>query len=992
MATYNQAEILKKVSFFVDAQFPALYKQFGPELIQLVRDYYTFLETEADQSVYNNRRLFEYRDISTTLSSMIIHFQRMFLADLPFKQEQVSFVIKNIMDLYRAKGTQQGIELFFRIFYQEDIEVYYPAQKMFKPSSSNWRKGTFLQMFPNSIEKVFTSKTGVEYNYLDLLGRNIQGSTSGARCSVNKINFILLNGIITPIIYIDNLQGNFIKYDDILTIINGETVSFGKVNGSLVSIAIDTDWDGATTNNNIGDIMDVQGTFGYGGRAIVTAISDEITGTIEYDIIDGGFGYTVENTRLLVSDQVIILDSATIDAQVDWVEGETIGDKFGNEGILTGFNSVAIGVKLNAGEEFDGSQTPQIRRRDYANSDIGFITITNKNSSSPGPLYPDGTPPDATIQVTAQLRDIENISLITDPIAPFVAVPINSTNYNAIPPATQAMSGSTDPVTLATPLNQAFDLTPFNIGAIDIFKNVDPGENYTNDVFAIAQDSQMKIFERKDQIVQLTTPAAAGSFNIDEIITEANTGVRGIVREVDTQVGYLSITPYAYYGFTGTNDILRANSDRFNILGVETDYRSRVFGDNAEIDADVDFAVGKIKEVKIFNSGFGYVTNELGYITNNDIQHARGTITADSQGVTEGYWADFESHLNGYEVDSANTYVYFDSSMKIQDSDYFQEYSYEIKSMLGLPQYEDFLKETMHTAGTKLFGQFSYNRKFTAGDGVFGVKQRFIRIFNDDGSTSPLDIGNTAQLTSDMQNFYVDTTLITSDNDSSAGGGGGGGGGTPTYAIAVQGGATSVDEGSALTFVVTTTNVTGSLYWAVPNTGDFQFTGGNVIITNNTGAFQLTPLADNTTEGSETFTVTLHTGSSVGPQVASVGPITINDTSQTPVSFTPDFIVNVTTPIFDYVFNGAHRGGALSNGAQPPLTFNVGDKVEFRIDSGTQSSHPFYLKTVQGSGTGNQLSGVTGQGGATLQWTAVAGTYYYQCAFHGSMNNTITVT
>jgi hypothetical protein len=765
MATYNQAEILKTVSFFVDAQFPALYKEYGPELIQLVRDYYKFLETETNQSVYNIRRIFEYRDVSSTLSSMIIHWQRKFLSGLPLKEDQVVFVVKNIMDLYRSKGTEQGIKLFFRIFYQEDIEVYYPAQKMFKTSSSNWRTGTFLQMFPNTIEKKFISKSNKEYTYLDLLGRNINGSTSGAKSSVNKINFILLNGIITPIIYIDNLQGSYIKYDDILCTINGETVSFGKVNGSLVRIDIDTSWPLATTNNNIGDLFDVEGEFGYGGRAIVTAISDEITGTIAYEVIDGGFGYTVENTRLLVSDQVVILDTASVNTQ--WELGETIGDRFGNEGILTGFSEVAIGVKMNDGDTFDPDATPQLRRRDFSNTDIAFINITNKNSSSPGPLYPDGSPPDANTQVVAVIRNIETVSLITDPIQPFLLVSINASNYND-PPATQPMSGVADPVNLATPLDEAFDLTPFDIGTIDIFRNIDPGTNYTNDVFAIAQDSQMKIFERKDQIIQLSTPAAAGSFNIGEIISEANTSVQGIVRDINTSVGYITVTPYAYYGFSGSNNIIRPNNDVFNVLGVETDYSSRNFGDNAVIDAETEFAIGKIKEARIFNSGFGYTSNEIGYLANNNIQVARGTITADSQGVTEGYWSDFESHINGYRVDGANNYSYFDSSMKIQDSDYYQEYSYEIRSMMGLPQYEDFFKDTMHTAGTKLFGEFYYNRKFRAGPDVKGVKQRFIRIFNDDGSsTSPLDIGNTANLTSDMDNIYVDQILITSDNDSS---------------------------------------------------------------------------------------------------------------------------------------------------------------------------------------------------------------------------------
>lgn len=992
MADFNQAEILKKISFFIDAQFPALYKEFGPDLIQLVKDYYVFLETDTNQSIYNIRRIFEYRDIGQTLASMVIHWQRKFLADLPLKESQVPFVVKNIMDLYRSKGTEQGIKLFFRVFYQEDIEIFYPAQKMFKPSSSFWRTGTFLQMFPN--QNRFLSKTGVEYTYLDLLGRNIRGSTSEAKASINKINFIILNGILTPILYIDNLQGNFIKFDDILTQINGEVVSFGKMNGSLVGIDIDTNWALATTGNQIGDVFDVQSKYGVGGRAIVTGVSDEVTGTVSYEVIDGGFGYTVEKTRLLASDQVVILPNAN----TIFEEGETILDQFLNEGILTGQNEVAFGVKMNVGETFDFDQNPVLRRASFGNTVIQGITdITNKNDSSPGVLFPDADvldpPADANVHVIADITNEITVSLITDPIQPFLAVTLNASNYNAAP-ATQPMSGTADPVTIATPLNEAFDLTPFEIGSIRIFKNIDPGENYTNDVFSIAQDSQMKIFERKDQILQVATPAIAGSFNIGEIVTQANSTVSGIVRSSNTQVGSITITPYSYYGFSGANNVVRPNNDEFEVVGISVDYESRNLGDNAEILSEVSFATGKISEVKIFNSGLGYPEGDTAYLANNDVQVAKGTIIANKQGVTEGYWADFESHLNGYERDTGNTYTYFDSSMKIQDSDYYQEYSYEVRSMLAPENYEDFLRSTVHTAGTKLFGKFDYNRKFGSGPEGRGVKQRFIRLFNDDGeSGSPLDIGNTQILTSDFLNITSDTQLVTSDNDSSAGGGGGG----VSYTYVVTPAATSVDEGSSLAFSVTVTGWPNGtpLYWRVgpgsTRDADFQFQSGNIVMNNGSGSFVLNAVADSSTEGDETFNVTLRTGSGSGTVVYTSPNYTINDTSTGGVSFTPDYIINVTTPIFDYVLNGSHRGGALSNGAQPPLTFFEGDKVEFRIDSSTQSSHPFYLKTAQVAGTGSQISGVTGQGGAVLQWTAAAGSYWYQCAAHSSMNNTITV-
>ena len=154
-----QGEIEKNLSLFIKNQFPAIYREDGPELVKLVEEYYKWSETQENQHIYQARRLFETRDIDSTLNSMLIFFKKKFLADLPLKADIIKFVVKNILDLYRAKGTARGIELFFAIFYQEfEIEILYPAEKMQKVSDSEWKQGTYLQMFPNN--NFFTSKTG----------------------------------------------------------------------------------------------------------------------------------------------------------------------------------------------------------------------------------------------------------------------------------------------------------------------------------------------------------------------------------------------------------------------------------------------------------------------------------------------------------------------------------------------------------------------------------------------------------------------------------------------------------------------------------------------------------------------------------------------------------------------------------------------------------------------------------------------------------------
>ena len=92
----------------------------------------------------------------------------------------------------------------------------------------------------------------------------------------------------------------------------------------------------------------------------------------------------------------------------------------------------------------------------------------------------------------------------------------------------------------------------------------------------------------------------------------------------------------------------------------------------------------------------------------------------------------------------------------------------------------------------------------------------------------------------------------------------------------------------------------------------------------------------------------------------------------------------------DYTLSGTDRNGNVS-GNDPTVTIKVGDTVNFAVNA---TGHPFYLKTVQGTGTANTISGVTNNGATngTVSWTpSQAGTYYYQCSLHGGMVGTITV-
>ena len=117
---------------------------------------------------------------------------------------------------------------------------------------------------------------------------------------------------------------------------------------------------------------------------------------------------------------------------------------------------------------------------------------------------------------------------------------------------------------------------------------------------------------------------------------------------------------------------------------------------------------------------------------------------------------------------------------------------------------------------------------------------------------------------------------------------------------------------------------------------------------------------------------------------------TIAEQNVTPVVNTYNYAVTASGSS-DYTLSGSDRNGSVSGG-DPAIVCQVGDTLNFNMNAG---GHPLYLKTVQGTGTGNQVSGATGQGSegsGTVSWTPGAtGTFYYQCQYHNGMHGTITV-
>jgi hypothetical protein len=284
----------------IDLQFPALYREEGEFMVEFTKAYYKFLDERMDRNIP------KLRDIDTTLASFLIFFKKKYLADLPLDTViDTRFIIKHVTDLYKRKGTQESLELLFQLFYNEQIEVFYPSTNILKPSDSVWGGDTYLEMKP-----VF-----VVDDYAIQKGDRISGSLSLASAFVDEIIFVNFTGSFTPIAYLSNIVGKFLADDSISITRSGITSTVGKlIAGSISSSAINQ--SNRISGQTIGNRLKlVSNKFGIDATATVLAVSDAATGQINFAVEDGGFGY-VNPTSLTatnavgISNQVIIVSQA----------------------------------------------------------------------------------------------------------------------------------------------------------------------------------------------------------------------------------------------------------------------------------------------------------------------------------------------------------------------------------------------------------------------------------------------------------------------------------------------------------------------------------------------------------------------------------------------------------------------------------------------------------------------------------------------------------
>jgi hypothetical protein len=349
-------EVELYISSLVESQLPSFYKEDGENFVAFIRAYFEWLEEQgADPNDIGNpthaaRNLTKYRDIDTTLDKFIENFQYKYLQGVPRQYlGDRRLLQKHIKEIYASKGTSRGLELLFRLLFNEDIEVYFPGDDVLKPSDGEFVKPFYLEMQFNPYLSSY-------------VGRTIRGRRSGATAFVNDYRYFIKENNRFDILYLSNKRGNFISSEEIINeaVLEELEITVAQspvIRGSLSEIVV---IDGGI-EFKVGDTFRVDGF--KNGRDAIAVVTDVVqrAGFVTFDVRSGEYGFSnVATLETAGFDEVLFdtympqvilertsTDLNTEDYDTDFTVGEIIeGNSSGARGLFV--DEVSNTVNLSA--------------------------------------------------------------------------------------------------------------------------------------------------------------------------------------------------------------------------------------------------------------------------------------------------------------------------------------------------------------------------------------------------------------------------------------------------------------------------------------------------------------------------------------------------------------------------------------------------------------------------------------------------------------------
>jgi hypothetical protein len=255
----------------VKDEFPEFYLEYGETFTEFLKVYYQWVENNSYTGP--TKDVPSLLDIDETTSDFLKFFKKQYMADLPIELlGNQRYLQKHILDIYRSKGTDEGLRLLFRLLYNKEIDIYLPGSDVFRASAGKWILRKYFEVSEEDINK-------------DLEGKEITGEYSGAKCIVESYEVKIHNGIRNHILWISNISGNFLENERVYDNISNLNSS-PKIKGSVTGFKLNSSVPGFTTGEELLSVDDALLKF-----KVKKLQEGSLNGSLSPLVITEGLGY-----------------------------------------------------------------------------------------------------------------------------------------------------------------------------------------------------------------------------------------------------------------------------------------------------------------------------------------------------------------------------------------------------------------------------------------------------------------------------------------------------------------------------------------------------------------------------------------------------------------------------------------------------------------------------------------------------------------------------
>jgi hypothetical protein len=747
----------QKTSLLINRQVPEFVREEHPNFIAFLEAYYEFLEnkqgSQKNDLTTEAKKLRNISDVDSSIGQFEDNFFNTYASLIPRNVEvDKGILLKHLLPLYLAKGSEKSFKLLFRLLFNEEVEVIQPKTSVLRASDGKWlienafriEQLVYSLYTGNSTTKTFKlaqivessnisvyindilqtsgfiirketrklifntapatgAKIKVLYNEFDfnlLTNRQITGETSGATAVIERASQKTINSVPIFELYINKktLLGTFDNgenaFVNIIDPIDNTLIQI-ELRGLSILRTINVIYGGASYN--VGDPVIVSG--GEATRDATAAVEEVFSGFInQIRILAGGAGFKVGSNVFVIG-----AGSGSLSMAIDAVDvsGANTANTF-----VVNTDRIADFASINISDP-DYGFNASIVSENVTSKIVDALTLQTITSigaiTNVAILFANAT------FATVPTLDAESAQYFANGTTQFVQssqsvgrIQINSggTGYQI---GDEVVIGETHPMAIgigaaaavtnvsATGAITQVKIQPSRIrGTANTFGNSNVTVVGTGTIF---QDDlrvgDYIMINNESRYINAISSNTSLNVNVN---FQYSTTDKNIGKYFDYPVGGQNYNPTK--PATVTVSSKTGSSANLSVIAL--------MGDGENLFATADKNPGEILKIRIIDAGSGYDYPPEIDLTNSGDGNATANATVESSYVTlPGRWTTSDSILSS-------------SERVIQGREYYVDYAYVLSSKVEFDKFKDTFKNLVHPAGFVDYAEFRIDNTIAA--------------------------------------------------------------------------------------------------------------------------------------------------------------------------------------------------------------------------------------------------------------------------------------